>query len=295
MLSWVICGILAAALLAQRLKIRLMKKSAAEICEQLRERLEEDTNNLLFVSTRDKHIRCLAAELNCHLRLLRRQRQKYQTGNRELKDAVTNISHDLRTPLTAIYGYLQLLEHEDLPDNTVRYLALIRKRTEALKQMTEELFRYSVVLSTAEDLHPEPVCLNGALEESIAAFYAALKERGIEPVIEIPETHIIRQLDRAALARIFSNIISNALKYSDGDLHIVLRETGEILFENTAAGLDPVQVGRLFDRFFSVESAKESTGLGLSIARALTEQMGGTVSAEYAPPVLCVQIIFTGT
>ncbi len=292
MLPWLICGILAAVVLAQRLKIWLLRKSAAEICEQLGERLAEDTNNLLFVSTRDRQVRRLAAELNAQLRLLRQQRRQYLTGDRELKDAVTNISHDLRTPLTAIYGYLQLLDRQDLPEDAARYLSYIRERVEALKQLTEELFRYSIVLSASEDLRLEPVCLNGALEEAAAAFYAALTGRGIEPVITMPDVRVMRCLDKAALSRIFSNILSNALKYSDGDLSVTLRETGEIIFENTAAGLDPVQVGRLFDRFFSVASAKESTGLGLSIARALAEQMGGMVSAGFAYPKLCVTVVF---
>ncbi|MDE7242934.1 MAG: HAMP domain-containing histidine kinase [Oscillospiraceae bacterium] len=292
MLPWLICGVLAAVVLAQNVKIWMMKKGISEICEQLGERLKGDTNNLLFVSTRDRHVRRLAAELNVQLRLLRGQRRRYLNGDRELKDAVTNISHDLRTPLTAIYGYLQLLEREDLPDNTVRYLGLIRERTEALKLLTEELFRYSVVLAAEEERHFETVSLNGTLEEAIAAFYAALTERGIAPLIEMPDAPVTRRLDRAALSRIFSNILSNALKYSDGDLHITLRETGEILFANTAAYLDPVQVGRLFDRFFSVENGTESTGLGLSIARVLAEQMGGTISAGYDYPMLCVTVHF---
>ena len=87
--------------------------------------------------------------------------------------------------------------------------------------------------------------------------------------------------DRSALNRIFSNLLSNAVKYSSGDLKITLKENGEITFENTAETLDEVQVGRLFDRFYTVEDAGKSTGLGLAISRTLTEQMGGTAEAEY--------------
>ena len=292
MLPWLLCGVLAAVILAQRMKIRALQKGLDEISTQLGERLEEDTNNLLFLSTRDKHVRHFAAELNQQLRLLRRQRRKYLSGDRELKDAVTNISHDLRTPLTAICGYLQLLDREALPEDAARYLALIGERVQALRQLTEELFRYSVVLSTAEDLRLEPVCLNGALEEALAAYYAALTERGIVPVIEIPDKRVVRQLDRSALSRIFSNILSNALKYSGGDLRVALSEDGGLFFENSAAGLDEVQVGRLFDRFFSVETAQESTGLGLAIARALAERMGGTAWASYSGGKLLVCVDF---
>lgn len=292
MLPWLLCGVLLLIILAQWLKARGVQRGLDEILSQIGERLGEDTNNLLFLSTRDRHVRRLASELNGQLKLLRAQRRKYQSGDRELKEAVTNISHDLRTPLTAICGYLQLLDREDLPEPAGRYLSLIGERVRTLRLLTEELFRYSVVLSTEEELHPEELSLNGALEEAIAAFYAALAGRGIVPVIEITEQPVIRRLDRGALSRILGNILGNALKYSGGDLRIALLASGELLFENTAAGLDEVQVGRLFDRFFSVETGHESTGLGLAIARALAERMGGAASASYSGGKLRVSVIF---
>ena len=207
------------------------------------------------------------------------------------KEAVTNISHDLRTPLTAICGYLDLLHKEPLSENAERYLCLIENRTEAIKQLTEELFRYCVVLS-AQALEMESVCLNGVLEESIAAFYAALTSRGIQPQIHLSGKRIEKQLSREALARVFSNILNNTLKYSDGDLEITLRDDGEIVFSNTASELNEIQVGKLFDRFFTVEAARNSGGLGLSIAKTLVEQMGGRISAKLADHVLSIQIQF---
>ena len=161
-------------------KIYLMHKAALEIGEAFEVKLAEDTNTLIDISSRDPYLCRLAASINTQLRILRKQRHRYLVGDRELKEAATNISHDLRTPLTAICGYLDLLQREPLSENAVRYISLIENRTEAMKQLTEELFRYSVILSTQE-LELEPVCLNGVLEESIAAFYAALTSRGIQP------------------------------------------------------------------------------------------------------------------
>lgn len=292
MLPWLLCGLLSLIILAQWLKSRAVRRGLDEILTQMGERLEEDTNNLLFLSTRDRHVRRLASELNAQLKRLRAQRRKYQSGDRELKEAVTNVSHDLRTPLTAICGYLQLLDREDLPEPAVRYLSLIGERVQALRLLTEELFRYSVVLSTAEELHPEDVSLNGALEEAIAAFYAALTGRGIVPVIEITEQPVIRRLDRGALSRILSNILSNALKYSGGDFSAALDSRGTVVFSNSAHGLDPVSAGKLFDRFYTVETGRGSTGLGLSIARLLTERMGGTIQAEYREGRLLIAVRF---
>ena len=223
--------------------------------------------------------------------ILRKQRHRYLVGDRELKEAVTNISHDLRTPLTAICGYLDLLQREPLSENAVRYISLIENRTEAMKQLTEELFRYSVILSTQE-LEIETVCLNGVLEESIAAFYAALTSRGIQPQIHMSGKRIEKQLNRDALSRVFSNILNNALKYSDGDLEITLRDYGEIVFANTASGLNEIQVGKLFDRFFTVEAARNLGGLGLAISKTLVEQMGGNISAKLVDHVLSIQIQF---
>lgn len=292
-LAWALVGISTCLNIFFLVKILLMRKSIREITTGFSDRLTADTNTLIDISTRDRYIGRLAASLNDELRILRKQRHKYLNGDRELKEAVTNISHDLRTPLTAICGYLELLEREEKSPEVSRYLAFIENRTQALKQLTEELFRYSVILS-GEEQSREPVQLNGVLEESIAGFYAALTGRGITPRIELPETPVIRRLNRAALSRVFGNILNNALKYSEGDLDIRMDGTGAITFINTAKELDEVQVGRLFDRFFTVEAARNSTGLGLAISKNLVEQMGGTIAAQYHHGKLSVRIHFPG-
>lgn len=289
---WAVIGILLLIVVMLLIKLRILHRAAGELAEDFAGRLATDTNTLIDLSTRDRYMRKLATPINEQLRLLRKQRLQYLNGDRELKEAVTNISHDLRTPLTAICGYLDLLEQEEKSEAVTRYLSMIANRTQALKQLTEELFRYSVILSTANDMNLEAVNINGVLEESVAAFYAALTERGITPTIQISEKRIVRQLNRAALSRVFSNILSNVLKYSDGDLYISLFETGEITFTNAASKLDKVQVGKLFDRFFSVEAAGNSTGLGLAISKTLVEQMNGAITAQYENSQLSICIAF---
>lgn len=293
---WSLIAILLIIIVLLIIKICLMKKSAREISESFLDRLTEDTNTLIDISSRDRHMRKLAQEINIQLNKLKEERHRFQQGDRELKDAVTNISHDLRTPLTAVCGYLDLLDREEKSEDAGRYLAVIRSRTEILRQLTEELFRYSVFTSAADKAPGEPVILNRLLEDSISAFYAALKQRGITPRITLPEEKIRRTLSRSACSRLFGNLISNALKYSDGDLEITLKDTGEIIFSNHASRLDRIQVERLFDRFYTVETASSlSNGLGLSIARTLTEQMGGTISAGYEDGILRICILFPET
>lgn len=288
----VFAGIMAAIFAALFLKIRILQKAAREIEHGFAEKLKADTNTLVDLSCNDRHMRSLADTINIQLRELQKQRHQFRQGDLELKNAVLNISHDLRTPLTAVCGYLDLLEEEEMPKTAKRYLAVIRNRTEAMARLTEELFQYSVVLSSEDKLKKEPVVINSILEESIAAYYVSLKERGIAPKVQIPEQKIVRMLDRSALSRIFSNLLQNAVKYSGGDLDITLTEEGEIVFANTAPGLTKVQAGRLFDRFYTVETAEKSTGLGLSISKVLVLQMDGNISAEYEKNQLTIYLSF---
>lgn len=109
----IIIGILLLIIFALSAKIYFLRKSTQEIAEAFRDRLTADTNTLIDISSRDPYMRKLASEINIQLRLLRKERHRYQQGDLELKEAVTNISHDLRTPLTAISGYLDLLEREE--------------------------------------------------------------------------------------------------------------------------------------------------------------------------------------
>ena len=286
-----VIGILLLVIFALAAKVYFLRKSAQEITEAFRDRLTADTNILIDISSRDPYMRKLAADINIQLRLLRRERHRYQQGDLELKEAVTNISHDLRTPLTAISGYLDLLEREEKSENVQRYLSQIQNRTEVLKNLTEELFRYSVVTSSQE-LKPERMDVVRALEESLLSFYAVMQEKGIQPEIELPEEPVFRELDTGAVNRIFSNIISNALKYSDGDLSVLMTKEGCITFSNTAQNLNSVAVGRLFDRFYTVETSRNATGLGLSIAKLLTERMGGSIAAQYESAKLNITVQF---
>ena len=268
----------------------LLRRSSKEIAEALSDCLKTDTNSVITVSSRDKQVRRLVTELNKELKLLREEHHRFVQGDMELKNAVTNISHDLRTPLTAICGYLDMLKSEDKSPEAERYLEIIGGRAESMKQLTEELFRYSVIMTSESEPKQEQVIVNDVLEESIAGYYSILSEKKISPEIDITDNKVKRILDRSALARVFSNLINNAVKYSDGDLSVSLSDDGTTVFSNHASQLTSVQVDKLFDRFYTVEAARNSTGLGLSIARTLIEKMGGTISASLENGVLSIVI-----
>ena len=227
-------------------KLHLLRKAAQEIRVAVCEKLKEETNTLIDISSHDAQMRLLADCLNQQLKELNARRQRYEQGDLELKEAILNASHDLRTPLTAISGYLQLLKQEECSENAGDYLAIIENRTAALRSLTEELFRYTIAVSDAEALTLEEVSINSALEASIASYYGALSQKGITPKISLPEKSVMRTLNKDALSRIFGNIISNAIKYSDGDLRVTLTEAGEACHDRNAGrqALQPLLHGK---------------------------------------------------
>lgn len=274
------------------LKIYMMKKSVREIRTDFSERSNLDTNTLIGVSSQDKDIRGLANDMNHTITKLRKSYHRYNEGDQELKNAITNISHDIRTPLTAICGYLALMKKIDSSDEMKRYINIIDERSQHMKKLTEELFAYSLIMNADDTVELEDVSLNKTLEDCIMEYYAALTERGITPTIDITENKIIRKLDKTHIDRAISNVISNAIKYSDGDFDIKLTDDGTMIFSNKASGMTSVEAARLFDRFYTVETGRNSTGLGLSIARTFVEQMGGEIGAEYKDGRLIIKMSF---
>lgn len=254
------------------LKIFYMRKAIREIKRGFSEKLYTDTNTPIMLSSYDKLVSSLANDINVELKELQKQKHRYIQGDKELKNAITNISHDLRTPLTTICGYLSLLDKEEKSEHIARQLSIIKNRTFALKQLVEELFRYTTIISDTENSVYTETVINNVLEDCISSYYAIFKEKGITPNINLCEQKIVRSVDKTALLRIFNNVIDNAIKYSEGDLTISLFENGKIVFSNHTSDLNEIQIGKLFDRFYTVNTARKSTGLGLSIAKALIEK-----------------------
>lgn len=286
--------ILSILLIILIIKIISLKKSVRKIHTDFSEYKKGDTNALIKVSSSDKDIRNLASQMNESLCEMRKLYLEYYQGDMEMKTAIMNISHDIRTPLTAISGYLELLGPIEKSEEVEGYLSIISERCNHMKKLTEEMFEYSIVSSMDNNnLNLEDVDLNRALEDCIMEYYGALTEKGIELKVDITEEKVIRKLDKVHTDRVFSNIVSNALKYSDGDLEISLDDKGTIIFANTAKGLEKTTVEKLFGRFYTVETAHHSTGLGLSIAKSFVEKMNGTIKAEYKNDKLYIILTFS--
>lgn len=271
-------------------KIYMLKKSLKEIESSLDKILKSDTNNLITTSSSDKDIKNLIIFLNKELKELRKQKLQYEAGNQELKKNITNISHDLRTPLTAINGYVDLLEKEELVESQKEYLSVVKKKVNELTELTSQLFDFSKTMDSNIQINKENCCINEILEETLSSYYAVLKEQNIAPNILICKEKVYKTINKISLIRIFENILSNVLKYSEGDLNVKLKENGLIVFSNKANELDETTVQKIFDRYFTVENAQQSTGIGLSIAKQLVELNGGTIIAKYIKENLIIEI-----
>lgn len=276
-------------------KILAMKLSLRELRTGFYQRgsFMLDTNTTLRVQSRDRDILSLAITMNEQLSNLRGAYHKYVRGDKEVKTAITNIAHDLRTPLTAILGYLELCDDLTLCEEAEKNLSIIKDRAIHMKKLTEELFEFSV-LST-EEIREEkvPVNIGHVLEDCIMNFYPDFTRRGIEPVLHITENPVQRSLYPSYVERIITNLLNNAVKYSDGDLEVTLTDGALLRITNSAQNLSTVDVNKLFDRFFTVENGRNnSTGLGLSIVKLFAERMNCPLDADYDNGKLSITIQF---
>lgn len=294
----VLCAVLAIALIIAVIKIVLLRRGFDELTDNITDQVKGDTQVPVTLTTADPHARKTAETLNRELKNLQEERNSYLDGNRKVSEAVTAISHDIRTPLTAINSYLDLMKDETDEELREQYLERIKSRTLSLSELADELFKYSTstdpsgYLSADTDTWSEPVDICRILEECMLSFYAAFKKKGIEPEIELPDNPVYVMCDRKGANRIFENIISNAIKYADDGLTVKLDNEGCATFSNPAPELTPVSAAKLFDRYYTVHEGQASTGLGFSIAKELITRNGGTIEADLKEGILSVTVRF---
>ena len=274
------------------IKYILLKLSLNKLYKDFELIINSDTNNLLTISCNDKNLKEFINKLNKNLKKLRKLELEYNQGNINLKHTITNISHDLRTPLTAIKVYLDILDKKNFTKEQIKYFNIINTKVNDLVNLTEELFNYSKILDKAYLIKKEQVCLNIVLEEVLCSYYDLFKNNNIIPKIDITSNKIIKEIDLICFKRIIENIISNLLKYSNKSIYIKLDNTGSITFINKTKKLDKVSVGKIFDRYFTIESSKKSNGIGLSIAKELVILNNGEITAKYINNKLIIKIVF---
>lgn len=288
--------LLSVAVIILFIKCLLLRRGFDELTRDIQDQARGETTVPVTLTTSDKHARAAADTLNKEFKTLHEEKMRYEDGNKRISKAVTGISHDLRTPLTAINSYLDLLEDETDEAKRAEYLGRIKNRTEVLTGLTEELFNYSSVADKEEYTlfteTKEKIDIRKTCEDCMLSFYKALNDKGIEPEISLPDGPVTVSCNKRSADRILENVISNAVKYSDKDLAVTLTPDGMITLRNSAPDLTAVTVGKLFDRYYTVSDQKKSTGLGLAIARELMEQNGGSIDAEYINGDLLITLKF---
>lgn len=227
----------------------------------------------------------------------RRERSIWLDKERTLSDLYTNLSHDIRTPLTSLDGYFQLLEESADEGDRERYLMIIQERIGSLKDMLEELFAFTKLKNESYELELYECCMNQILKDTIFSYYESWEERGIKPHFAIADELLYVRGNAQAIRRMIQNILKNVLDHGEKSLTVLLERRGEeVLLEirNRVANPEEIVVEQVFERFYKADSArsKSSTGLGLSIAREFVLHMSGQITAYVEGNEFCVAVRF---
>lgn len=235
--------------------------------------------------------------LNQLLMSRKKEQKRYLEKEQMISDTYTNLSHDIRTPLTSLGGYFQLLEQCDDPQEQKHYMDIIQERIHSLKEMLEELFLFTKLKNETYRMDLKPYCINQILKKTIFSYYDEWTAKGIVPDVHIPEEPMHVKGNEPAIQRIFQNVIKNALDHGAEGIGISMEEdNGKILIQIRNQVRDPEQinVNKVFERFYKADEARSrtSSGLGLSIARELTEKMEGEIFAELTGNIFCIGVCF---
>lgn len=270
-------------------------KKAAEELKSIEQNPEE--NRILLVSFPDKEADAFLKAMNDYILFTRKERISYRNREQELRAQIENISHDLRTPLTAIIGYLELLETDRMCTEDREAIEVIGKKARSLQNLISNFYDLSRLEMQDYHFSMEKLDVARMTRETSLLFYQQFEQRGLSVELSVEEVPVFIEADAGAMERIFNNMLQNALRYADSFLHItVCREAGQVrlVFENDAATLKESDVPHLFERFYVQEKSRtsHSTGLGLTISRLLAEAMGGRVSAELVDGKLRIAYMF---
>lgn len=244
------------------------------------DQLEAGSHMELTSHTRNRTFLQLYTKLNHMFDDVRSEEQKYARSQAELKQSVSHIAHDIRTPLTSASGYLQMLMDCTESKKQLRYGQIIEKRIAELKDMLEELFLYTKLTSEEFSLDCKRTEVFPILSDCMIGLYHVFEEKQIEPEIRFENEDICVLAAPEILGRIFRNLINNALLHGTGGLSIVQKGTA-FTFTNPIEDAASIDIERLFDRFYKADPARQrrSSGLGLAIVKELCERIGGTADA----------------
>ena len=273
------------------LRVVAINNEIGHISRDFGDILDKDTNILLSLSSGERSLKRLVDSLNKEIKVLLSLKREYSKGIFDVKKSAENIAHDIRTPLTAVKGYVNLLEKEDLSEEGRKYLEIIKSRVDYMKDMTEELF-LSLSMKSRGVVTLSDIDAKSILEEALVSYLVEFEKKDIIPRVVTPKDKVIIKADSKALYRIYVNIISNALKYSEGEFGVEMDEKGNTTFSNYAPNMNSVEANRLLDRYYTISDAKASSGIGLSISKEIVEEMGGSMRVRLEKGRLYISITY---
>lgn len=246
----------------------------------------DETNRKVNIHLYDKNLERLTEEINNHIDKRKHSLAMKKQSENMMKQSISYISHDLRTPLTSINGYIQLLESKDLSDeDKEEYLKIIRDSSLRLNILLEDFYELSLIDQDEYPLAREQVDIKELILEVLFSFYNEFEQRGITPDIDMPKTSTYLYTDPSTLKRVIENLIINSIRHSTGDIDIHLTVTASVIqfnIKNPAKKLSEEDIIHMFDPFYKADQTRkgEGTGLGLPITKSLMEKMEGTIQAE---------------
>ncbi|MFT4145696.1 MAG: HAMP domain-containing sensor histidine kinase [Mobilitalea sp.] len=275
----------------------LYRRQVRSICRQLKFIENNPTNKIISTELDFKEIKELSECLNGTLKMQKQHEVDYRKKDNQLKDTITNISHDIRTPLTSLKGYFELLAESVEESDRRRYVQIINSRLTSLQDMVEQLFTYVKLQNESYQLVLEECNLNKILYEIVFSFYEDFKSRGMEPIISIQEKSSIISANEAGLRRVIQNVIKNSLDHGNEQIIIEMKNNDqvvEILVKNKYTGINKIDADKVFHRFYKADESRSnsSTGLGLSIAYELVKHMNGDITAFLEENLFVIKIKF---
>lgn len=282
--------------------------TATVILTAYRRQVRRTCRQLTFINSKQTNLRItselpfpelneLTDGINEIVDISRRIQKDSQHNEENLKEIITNLSHDIRTPLTSMDGYFQLLLKSDKENERDHYISIIQNRITSLKDMLEELFTYTKLQNENYRIDMEVVDFAKIVFDTVFSFYDEFEGKDMQPQIDFFEGHLPVSGNAEAIRRVIQNIIKNALEHGRNKIRLALYQEGaQNIFccENDMTNQEQLDMERIFSRFYKADSARgsASAGLGLAIAKELTERMNGSIAAFAEENIFRIEIRF---
>lgn len=262
-------------------RIVLLRRELAKINDRLRQ-LDLESNQLLDVNLFDRSVNRLTETLNEQIMEQRAYRIAAMTREQELKETISNISHDLRTPLTAIIGYLQLFEREELSKDQAETVQILLEKSLTMKQLTQAFFELSYFDSQLIETELVKINLSALLIDELLKESVNFDSLAIEPQLTIQEACFV-YTDEKLLSRILQNLIANVLQHGQEvvSIQLVQKEKTVLTFSNKYETAVEIDTKKIFQRYYVADSSKtnRSNGLGLAIVELLCQRLDIKIEA----------------